>query len=732
MVLLVGSTPAHANQEYVGAPDSPIVKSIRQEERFTFAWNAPNNNGAGITGYDLFARIMDREPDSIERVSWDYDFATSPWKKIASFASSARQGTLVLSSDYTDQFLEFALVAKNRHGSSPRPDIGWVDIAIGDNAACALNRSGQLYCWGDSSGKGELFSTRQGFTMPRAAKLPGAAQSVAAGLNHFCAIVSGDVYCWGNNEYRQAATNDGNVLTPTKVSLPSKAKSVTLGSSHSCALLVSGEAYCWGSNLDGQIGGDSDGAALKLPFTDIKKLDAGSDSTCALSNAGTLSCTGYIPDQYVQADENLGFLPASDFAAGDHVVCAITELGIQCMGFGQNGEAGVSYGTFSTPQLVPQTQGLLQSIETKRFGVCGLSEDSAVHCLGVSWAYLEYWDKEPSGLNPFTSRHYSGFLKPVELPNRAMAKLYDPVYGKAPTQLTDYRDVMYLDAYFNQQPRMRDPVKLGMGVGANCGIDSFGQLWCSRLQGRGDEKYSWINASVRRGFSERTMGYNYELDLSGAESDLVSLNNLLTPSSAFTITYRDSERGFTGRPSILGKHEAGQTLRARLPHRLPTGSHVEYLWYRGIGKFEPGYLHNFSLIGQSNSSTYTIREKDAQFSIALRVRIAAPGKYYEYDPSASLAPGEGQQISQPFGWTKRLGNTQAKLYAKDIIGAGKVSFRLNGREIAWVNALDASDRKLRLAGGSNYLVRTVNLVAGKNVLEIFMDGERVKRVVYSR
>jgi hypothetical protein len=34
--------------------------------------------------------------------------------------------------------------------------------------------------------------------------------------------------------------------------------------------------------------------------------------------------------------------------------------------------------------------------------------------------------------------------------------------------------------------------------------------------------------------------------------------------------------------------------------------------------------------------------------------------------------------------------------------------------------------------GANYLVRTVNLKAGKNVLEIFQDGERLRRVVYSR
>ena len=57
--------------------------------------------------------------------------------------------------------------------------------------------------------------------------------------------------------------------------------------------------------------------------------------------------------------------------------------------------------------------------------------------------------------------------------------------------------------------------------------------------------------------------------------------------------------------------------------------------------------------------------------------------------------------------------------------------------IAWVRAANVNDRKLRVItegpmAGANYLVRTVNLKAGKNVLEIFQDGERLRRVVYSR
>jgi hypothetical protein len=90
------------------------------------------------------------------------------------------------------------------------------------------------------------------------------------------------------------------------------------------------------------------------------------------------------------------------------------------------------------------------------------------------------------------------------------------------------------------------------------------------------------------------------------------------------------------------------------------------------------------------------------------------------------------------GWTvAQPGASTAKVYARGVVGAGKVQFFVNGREVAWVKAIDGSDPKLRTpqAGpmaGVSYLVRTVPLVAGKNVIEIYVEGERVRRVAYTR
>jgi hypothetical protein len=68
----------------------------------------------------------------------------------------------------------------------------------------------------------------------------------------------------------------------------------------------------------------------------------------------------------------------------------------------------------------------------------------------------------------------------------------------------------------------------------------------------------------------------------------------------------------------------------------------------------------------------------------------------------------------------------------DVVGAGKVQFMLNGKEIAWVRASDNRDPKLRFADESSYLVRTIQLVAGQaNVIEIYVDGELVKTAAYA-
>jgi hypothetical protein len=86
-------------------------------------------------------------------------------------------------------------------------------------------------------------------------------------------------------------------------------------------------------------------------------------------------------------------------------------------------------------------------------------------------------------------------------------------------------------------------------------------------------------------------------------------------------------------------------------------------------------------------------------------------------------------------WTKAKVSSsgsisQVKIYAKDPIGLGKIQFFKDGKEIAWVRAVDETDPKLRFANNAAYLVRSVALTQGKNRFEIKVDGVRVWQATY--
>jgi len=120
-----------------------------------------------------------------------------------------------------------------------------------------------------------------------------------------------------------------------------------------------------------------------------------------------------------------------------------------------------------------------------------------------------------------------------------------------------------------------------------------------------------------------------------------------------------------------------------------------------------------NLVITSSAGTLTVQD-------ALTISAAA-------EDSSESASAVGAK-----GWTKKLNDSSAKIYAKDVVGAGKVQIFFNGKEIAWVRATSAADTKLRTANGAHYLVRTVDLVQGrKNALEVYVDGIRIKRVAYS-
>jgi hypothetical protein len=88
-------------------------------------------------------------------------------------------------------------------------------------------------------------------------------------------------------------------------------------------------------------------------------------------------------------------------------------------------------------------------------------------------------------------------------------------------------------------------------------------------------------------------------------------------------------------------------------------------------------------------------------------------------------------VQAGFSSIKRTGNS-VRMFVLNPQGLGKVQFKINGREIAWVRAVDETDPKIRVANDRSYFVRNSSLRSGKNAVEIFIDGTRVKRASYTR
>jgi hypothetical protein len=93
--------------------------------------------------------------------------------------------------------------------------------------------------------------------------------------------------------------------------------------------------------------------------------------------------------------------------------------------------------------------------------------------------------------------------------------------------------------------------------------------------------------------------------------------------------------------------------------------------------------------------------------------------------SASVVLGGDSPVTPS---TRLKEDNTVKVYVDDVVGAGKVQIMHNGEEVAWLDASSESDPKLR----NGYLVRTIELAPGKNVIEIFVDGKRADRKAYTK
>jgi len=274
--------------------------------------------------------------------------------------------------------------------------LGAAAVVNGWYHTCALTTKGVVHCWGRNNlgqlGQGNLVQIGDD-ELPSAVPavdLGAKALGLVAGEAHTCALVeNGKVRCWGRGSSGQlglaSTQNIGDNEQPWSVSdvpLGGAAQAIAAGQNHNCALLAGGKVRCWGAGLNGALGygnlnniGDTETPAsagdVMIGGTATQVI-AGESFSCALLDDGKIRCwglgtsgtLGYGNTTTIGDDElpsSVGTVPlgqnAKLMAAGRRHVCVIAaDDNVHCWGLGSSGQLGygntASIGDNETPSVV--------------------------------------------------------------------------------------------------------------------------------------------------------------------------------------------------------------------------------------------------------------------------------------------------------------------------------------------------------------------------------------------
>ena len=263
---------------------------------------------------------------------------------------------------------------------------GIKQISSFNQHTCAVNSSGNVYCWGKGQ-NGEIGNGTNNNATRATSVVAGEGSTtsltgiskVSTGGDFTCALkTDGGVLCWGKNEYGQLGdgntgashnTNDPVAVIDSSDTAIGDISDISVGNEHSCALTNAGKVLCWGAGTSGQLGNDAmvgsdhpvyvvDGDGSNTHLTGIIQISSGFDFTCALDNIGNVYCWGAgiygklgndattNKDHPVHVVETNG-TPSSMFSdvvqigVGFNHVCALKSTGkIFCWGQGHRGRLG--------------------------------------------------------------------------------------------------------------------------------------------------------------------------------------------------------------------------------------------------------------------------------------------------------------------------------------------------------------------------------------------------------
>jgi alpha-tubulin suppressor-like RCC1 family protein len=278
-------------------------------------------------------------------------------------------------------------------------------IAAGTGFACALDETGERWCWG-SNAHHQISETEE-LQIPYAIRVDRDRnwELLEAGGEHVCGIAEGRLYCWGNNDRGQVSDQvSGDAREPYEITFdgaPATWTAVSAGSQTTCAI-GDGKLYCWGLNSRGQVG-DGTMADRGSPTLVTGGIDDWSSvavvmqHTCAISFSRGVYCWGDNPYGQAGAGTNPQLTPtqisdgagpmlASSVAVSLDSACASKFDGtLVCWGnngAGELGEAQMGQPQTSVPVSATTSTGWTQ-LQGARHYFCGVRSGETV-CWGAS------------------------------------------------------------------------------------------------------------------------------------------------------------------------------------------------------------------------------------------------------------------------------------------------------------------------------------------------------------